>query len=151
MKTPKPCQYPDCGLSKSAAVHWGAGDDKHPYQGEARQGFGIQRTALSPRSESPGRVQKAQETREAMQDYREAVQSCEGPSMGLTGACGGPLDVHHVIPRGSGSATDHKVFRRLCRVHHQYTELHREEAREKGLLQRAPRSAKTVRRRWEDD
>jgi len=159
VKQAHPCAV--CSLGKNAAVHWGAGDEKHPYQGEARQGFGSQRQPLSPRSESPGRVQKAQETREAMQDYREAVDYCEGPEMGLPGPCEGPLDVHHVIARGSGGGKDYKKFRRLCRGHHRYTELHRKEAHEKGLLEHAPRPDKVVprrveqkppvRRRWEDD
>ena len=50
--------------------------------------------------------------------------------------CRGPLDVHHVIPRGMGGGKDYGVYATLCRGHHSWVEEHRQLAREMGLLLR---------------
>jgi hypothetical protein len=136
MKEKPRCE--DCGRVKTASIHVGYGPDKHSYIAPPRDGFGAKGSKLRPRSQRPNRVEKHRETQDAMQEYREAVKVCEGPEYGAPGECGGPLDVHHRIPRGSGGGRDYFVFARLCRRHHQWVEDNREEARKLGLLVRKP-------------
>lgn len=51
------------------------------------------------------------------------------------GKCWGPLDAHHIEPRGSGgSKADTSPLASLCRYHHGFTEEHREWSRTVGLL-----------------
>lgn len=61
---------------------------------------------------------------------------CQGRH--LPGPCGGPLDVHHVIPRGMGGGKDYGQYATLCRNHHEWVEGHREAARALGFLARVP-------------
>lgn len=153
MKQAHPCAV--CSLGKNAAVHWGSGDDKHPYQGEARQGFGSQRQALSPRSESPKRVERSQEVAQARSERREAVRYCEAPAHGILTPCGtgmeARLEASHVVGLGMGGAREHGEVRMLCVRHHRELDSDRQAFRDAGLSRRAPRPEKVVRRRWEND
>ena len=61
---------------------------------------------------------------------------CEGLNV-LPRGCWGPQDVHHKQARGSGGGEDDSPLVTLCRLHHQYVEEHREEARSLGFLLRS--------------
>ena len=85
------------------------------------------------------RVGKRGRERRAAWEKAEAAHlavepSCQRPT---EEPCRGPLDVHHVIPRGLGGGKDHGAYATLCRGHHDWVETHREQARELGLLNRA--------------
>jgi len=148
-----PCAV--CSLGKNAAVHWGAGDEKHPYEGEARPAFGSHRQAISPRSESPNRVERSQEVAQARSERREAVRYCEAPAHGILTPCGtgmeARLEASHVVGLGMGGAREHGEVRMLCVRHHRDLDSDRQAFRDAGLSKRAPRPEKVVRRRWENE
>ena len=154
MKQPKPCQYPDCGQGRNGTRHYGPQAD-HEYQGEPRQAFGSQRQPLSPRSESPKRVERAQEVAQARSERREAVGHCEARAHGIVTPCGtgleARLEASHVVGLGAGGGKEYGEIRMLCRRHHSEIDTNRAEMRAAGLSKRAPRPQKVVKRRWEDE
>lgn len=81
-----------------------------------------------------GRVRRA-EWAEAKATHLAVEPGCRKPT---DEPCRGPLDVHHVIPRGLGGGKDYGVYATLCRAHHEWVEQHRAAARELGLLLRVP-------------
>lgn len=145
MKQPRPCLFPDCGLSKSASIHWGSGDDKHAYEGERRPSFGAARKPLSPRSERPNRVARREESLSMMQAHRQQFPACEAPGRGIQTPCGEGLDAtveqHHIIGRGLGGGKDYGELASLCRKHHREVDTDRESAKKAGLYKRPPTSA----------
>lgn len=144
MKQPRPCQHPGCGQSQHGRAHEGF-DADHEYQAPERPGFGQgKRKPIAPRSASPSRVQRYEESQRGMSAYRETHPTCEAASYGLTGECSGPLDVQHIIARGSGGGADHQQYARLCRTHHQHAEMNRTEARSVGLNVKPPVPEKVV-------
>ena len=170
MKPDRSCQFPGCGLVRSAGVHAGAGLDKHEYVPPRKEGgFGSQRQPLSPRSESPKRVERRQEGVDEAVEHHLRVNRCEARDYGVLTPCGtgadGILEHSHSIGKGMGGGQDYAVTDGacaiLCRLHHRAVDTDRAAMREAGLSQRAPRPAKVVprqveqkppiRRRWEDD
>lgn len=156
MKPDRSCQFPGCGLVRSAGVHAGGGQDKHEYAPPRKEGgFGQQRQALSHQSALPGRVERAQEVARARSERREAVRYCEAPARGILTPCGtgmeARLEASHVVGLGMGGAREHGEVRMLCVRHHRELDSDRQAFRDAGLSKRAPRPEKVVRRRWEDE
>lgn len=127
-----------CGLLKSHADHV----FDHEFVPEEKPKWGSQRSALNPRSDRPGRVQRRQEVAQARQERREAVRYCEAPSHGIETPCGvGPdatLEASHVIGLGMGGGKEHGEIRMLCRRHHRELDTNRAEFREAGLSKKPP-------------
>lgn len=49
-------------------------------------------------------------------------------------ACWGPLDPHHVLPKGRGGPDEEANLLTVCRHHHDLIDLHPIEAKAAGLL-----------------
>lgn len=109
------------------------------------------RARLRPRSQSPARQQRYEDSQRGMQEHRAAVRWCEGPSYGLVTPCGvgieGVLQQHHVISRGMGGGRDYGLLATLCARHHSEIDRDRETARRVGLSIRPPVPSKVV-TRW---
>ncbi len=134
-----------CGLLKSHAGHV----FDHEFEPEAKEGgFGSRGQALRPRSERPGRVQRAQDVAQARQSRREAVRHCEAGAHGITTPCGtgvdATLEASHVVGLGMGGGKEHGEIRMLCRKHHRELDTDRQTYRDAGLSKRAPRPDKVV-------
>lgn len=68
--------------------------------------------------------------------WLELHPTCQASEYGLSTACGGPLQVHHRTPRGSGGSREALPLMTVCFTHHVWIEANREEARTLGLLVR---------------
>lgn len=68
--------------------------------------------------------------------WLELHPTCQAGEYGLPTACGGPLQVHHRTPRGSGGSRESLPLATLCLTHHVWIEANREDARTLGLLVR---------------
>lgn len=132
-----------CSLVRSAPVHGGSLWE-HDFEGEPRARFGEQRKQINPIGERG--YERRERWRDAKASHLQAQPTCQGPEAGLPGACGRPgtpqgiIDVQHIIPRGMGGGRDYGEYVTLCRKHHEYVEMHRDEGRSKGMLKKAPPS-----------
>lgn len=76
---------------------------------------------------------RAEAWRKAKQEHLSLHPTCEGYGI-LPLDCSGPLQVHHVIARGSGGGKDYGEYKTLCMAMHQWVEANREEAKGLGFL-----------------
>lgn len=144
MKQSRPCQYPDCGLSKNASRHYGPSAD-HEYVGERKAGFGQQRQPLKHQSDRPNRVERREQTAQVKAERRATYRSCEAPAHGIQSPCGtgleARLEASHVYGLGMGGGKEHGEVRMLCVKHHRELDTDRQTFREAGLSLRPPTSA----------
>lgn len=134
MKTPRPCQFEDCGQSKNSSRHFGA-DADHEYQPEARAGFGSQRQPINLRSAKRERYMET-ERRPAV---RKAVGNGRKPCPVKSPHCTGYVEgIHETAPRGRfgglEAAVDAAPTVGCCHACNSWLSEHPREAQERGLL-----------------
>lgn len=93
----------------------------------------LKRTRLKPMSaRRAGEVDERRGVREAV-IHRD--RSCRAIERGVPGACGGPLDVHEILPRSADASgyLDPANCILLCRRHHEWVGANPSAAHDVGL------------------
>lgn len=83
---------------------------------------------------SARRLAERGERRRVVEEVRRRDRSCRATCV-MEVACGGPLDVHEIIPRSAWALgyLDADNCALVCRRHHDWIDLHPDEAHEIGL------------------